>query len=255
MSLENKVALVTGGATGIGFGIARRFLKAGAKVVIASRNEKKLKQAAEALKDFGKPVLTIKTDITNQEQIKEMVNHTISKQGQIDILVNNAAMITPYTPFIEITLDHWNEVINTNLTGTFLCTQAVISHMIGRKYGKIINITSMAALGCITPGLAPYIVSKVGIIGLTKVCAKEFGSYGININSIAVGRIHTQMSHEIRTKEQIEGYLEYGKRAAVLGRLGQPDDIANLAVFLASDESSFITGQIIHSDGGRMDRM
>jgi NAD(P)-dependent dehydrogenase (short-subunit alcohol dehydrogenase family) len=255
MDLDGKVIIVTGGATGIGFGIAKEMVKAGGEVVIASRNDINLKKAKDVLEGLGKTVTVYKADVTSSKQVTEMADAVYEQFGQIDVLVNNAAMITPYTPFTEITEEHWDEVIRTNLTGYFYCTQAIAPYMMKHQYGKIINITSMAALGIVTPGLAPYIVSKVGIIGLTKVCAREFGGFGINVNSIAVGRIHTQMSHTIRTKEQIDNYLEHGIKSAVLGRLGQPEDIANLSVFLASDKSSFITGQIIHCDGGRMDRM
>lgn len=255
MDLDGKVIIVTGGATGIGFGIAKAMVKAGGTVVIASRNDINLNKAKDMLEGFGKAVSIRKTDVTNKKQVVEMATTVHEEYGQIDVLINNAAMITPYTPFIDITENHWDEVLRTNLTGYFYCTQAVVPFMMEHKYGKIINITSMAALGIVTPGLAAYIVSKVGIIGLTKVCAREFGAFGINVNSIAVGRIHTQMSHTIRSKEQIDTYLDHGIKSAVLGRLGQPEDIANLSVFLASDRSSFITGQIIHCDGGRMDRM
>lgn len=256
MDLKGKVAIVTGGATGIGFAIALEMAKYGADVVIASRNIDNLNKAVAEIETRGQKVTASKTNVTDKKQLVEMAAKVVNAFGKIDILVNNAAILKPKTSFLEITEDHWDEIMDTNLKGYFLCTQAVVPYMFEKRYGKIINITSMAALGTIRPGLMPYIVSKVGIIGLTKVCAKEFGPYNINVNSIAVGRIHTQMTYAANdNQEEVEEYLEYGKKVTVLGRLGEPVDIANLAVFLASDKSSFISGQIIHDDGGRIDRM
>lgn len=256
MELTGKVAIITGGATGIGFGIAKELAGAGAAIVIASRNKDKLDAAVTKIKEeSGQKVIAVPANITQKADVEKLVETVLIEFGQLDILVNNAAMITPYTPLMEITEEHFEEVLRTNLTGSFFTIQAVAKPMIARSYGKIINITSMAALGIVTPGLVPYIVSKTGLNGLTMTCARELGSHGINVNSIAVGRIHTQMSHDIRSKEQIETYLEHGKKAAIMGRLGAPEDIAHLTVFLASDKASFITGQIIHCDGGRTDRM
>lgn len=256
MELNGKVAIITGGATGIGLGIAKEMADSGAAIVIASRNKAKLDAAAKKIKVRNmQKVIALPTNITKKVDVEKLVERVLEEFGQIDILVNNAAMITPYTPLLDITEEHFDEVLRTNLTGSFFAIQAVAKPMIERHYGKIINITSMAALGIVTPGLVPYIVSKSGMNGLTKTCARELGSHGINVNSIAVGRIHTQMSRDIRNKAQIEAYLEHGKKAAIMGRLGMPEDIAHLAVFLASDKASFITGQIVHCDGGRTDRM
>lgn len=255
MRLDNRVAIVTGGATGIGMVIAAEMAGAGANVAIASRNEGNLRKAAAEIENRGRRVLAIPTDIRSKDQVAALVSETLRVFGQIDILVNNAAVISPRKPLVDLTEEDWDSAFETNLKGPFLCTQAIGRHMMGRRYGKIVNITSMSALGCVTSGLAPYIVSKTGVIGLTKVSAKEFGEYGINVNCIAVGRIITQMSRIVSGPEELDAYIEYGKQASVLERVGTPEDIAHLAVFLASDKSSFITGQIIHDDGGRIDRM
>lgn len=257
MELRDKVAIITGGATGIGLGISREMAAAGAAVAIASRNKDKLVAATADIKETSgnKNIVAVPTDITCRADLEKLVACVLAEFGQLDILVNNAAMITPYTPLLDVTEDFFENVLRTNLTGALFAIQAAAKPMIARSYGKIINITSMAALGTVTPGLVPYIVSKVGLNGLTMTCARELGPMGINVNAIAAGRVHTQMSHEIRSKEQIDAYLEYGKKAAILGRLGLPEDIAHLSVFLASDKASFIAGQILHCDGGRMDRM
>jgi len=255
MELEGRVAIVTGGGRGIGHTIALELARAGANVIVASRNLSNLEKTAEQITSLGRRALAISVDIRFKEQTENMAEQTMKEFGRIDILVNNSAQIHPHTPILEVDERMWDQIIDTNLRGYLFCTQAVAGHMMKKRDGKIINITSMAALGIVTPGLGPYIISKTGIIGLTKVCAREFGPYGINVNSIAVGRVHTSMTDAIRTNEEVKEYLEFGKRVSALGRNGTPEDIAHLAVFLATDNASFITGQIIHDDGGRMDRM
>lgn len=255
MSLDKKVAIVTGGATGIGLAIASELAEDGARVVIASRNPDKLRKARESIKSADEQILTVCADVRSKEQVRHMAEAAISTFGQIDILVNNAAIVSAPRPFTEISEEDWDAVLETNLRGYFLCSQVVGKHMIARRYGKIINITSMAALGCVAPGTGQYIVSKAGDVALTQVCAKEFGPYGINVNAIAVGRVHTEMSHTVSGPDGLNEYLEYGRRMSMLGRVGTPEDIARLVAFLASDNASFITGQVVHCDGGRMDRV
>ena len=183
-----------------------------------------------------------------------MVNAVIDKFGRIDILVNNSGT-SRMMPIIEFTENDWDTVIDTNLKGVFLCTQAVGRHMVRQKYGKIINISSTSALGAIVNGQAAYTSSKFGVNGFTKACALEFGPYGINVNAIAPGRILTTLVYSSRTEEQVKEFIKVGVESSVLGRLGVTEDIAHLALFLASDDSSFITAEIIASNGGRTNLM
>jgi len=255
MLLQNKVAIVTGGGAGIGLSIAKDMAKEGASIVLADVNEKKMEAAKAEFDAMGAPCLTVRTDISSRESVQNLVNEVVSKLGQIDILVNNAAILDPYTNFFDITDEQWDRHMRINLHGSFICTQEIARHMKERKYGKIVNITSAAATGSMLKGTAPYLVSKVGLMGLTQVSAKELGEYNINVNCIAVGRIITDITYSLNTPEQLEAYIEVGKKVAIMGRLGTPEDIAYLASFLASDKASFMTGQIIDDAGGRIDKM
>jgi len=255
MLLQGKVAIVTGGATGIGLAIAKDMAKEGASVVLASRSVKKLEAAKAEIEAMGGVCLAIQADVGERESVKRLAGEVISQLGRIDILVNNAAILDPYTDFFEVTDDQWDRHMKTNLYGAFICTQEVCKYMKDLRYGKVINITSCAATGSMPKGTTPYLVSKVGLIGLTQMSAKELGDYNINVNCIAVGRILTDITYSLNSPEQMEAYLEYGKKAAIMGRLGVPEDIAYLASFLASDKASFMTGQTIDDAGGRIDKM
>ncbi|MBA7693315.1 3-oxoacyl-[acyl-carrier-protein] reductase FabG [subsurface metagenome] len=183
-----------------------------------------------------------------------MVEKVIDEFGRIDILVNNAGT-NRLTPILDLTEDIWDMILDTNLKGTFLCTQAVAKHMVKQKYGKIINISSTAALGAIAPGQAAYAASKFGVVGFTKASAREFGPYGVNVNAILPGRILTGIVYASRTPEQVKHFIEVGKATCLLGRLGTPEDIAHLALFLASDDASFINAETIACNGGRTNLM
>jgi len=156
---------------------------------------------------------------------------------------------------IELTEEDWDAVQDVDLKGVFLCTQAVLGQMMKQKYGKVINISSIQAFGIELPGIAAYAAAKGGVISLTKIMAREAGPYGINVNCIVPGTIITDLIYAGRTKEQVSKLFSEAKKNSVLGRLGRPEDVANLALFLASDDSSFMTGQIIRLDGGRGDLM
>jgi 3-oxoacyl-[acyl-carrier protein] reductase len=156
---------------------------------------------------------------------------------------------------IEMTDQNWDAVMEVDLKAVFLCSQAVLPTMMTQRYGKIINISSVAGDGNFDPGMCVYASAKAGVISLTKVVAKEAGPYGINVNSIAPGSILTEMTYSGRTKEYVEKHIENRKKASVLGRMGTPQDIAKLALFLVSEDASFITGQLIRCDGGRIDKM
>ena len=254
MKLEGKIALVTGGGTGIGKAITLEYAREGADVAVSSRNIKNLEDVCKEVEDMGRRSLAVASDVCIKKQVDSMVNAVIEKFGRIDILVNNSGT-SRMMPIIEFTENDWDTVIDTNLKGVFLCTQAVGRHMVRQKYGKIINISSTSALGAIVNGQAAYTSSKFGVNGFTKACALEFGPYGINVNAIAPGRILTTLVYSSRTEEQVKEFIKVGVESSVLGRLGVTEDIAHLALFLASDDSSFITAEIIASNGGRTNLM
>jgi NAD(P)-dependent dehydrogenase (short-subunit alcohol dehydrogenase family) len=252
--LDQKVAIVTGGGTGIGQAIALTFAKEGADIVICGRTMDKLEKAAKEVEALGRHCLAIPADVSIKAQAQGMVEQAVARFGKIDILVNNAGVVRRAS-LLDMSEADWDTVMAINLKGVFLCTQAVAPYMIERKYGKIINISSSAGTGCLIPGLGGYSAAKAGVIQLTKAFAFEMSRYGINVNAIAPGVVITPITYFQRTTEQVEQYIENGKRVSVLGRVGSTQDIANLALFLASDESSFISGETIASDGGRLDRM
>jgi NAD(P)-dependent dehydrogenase (short-subunit alcohol dehydrogenase family) len=254
MKLKNKVALVTGGGTGIGRAISLEFASEGADVAVGSRNMSNLENVCKEINAKGRRSLAVTADVCIKVQVENMVKQVIDKFGRIDILVNNSGT-SRMSPIIEFTEEDWDVVINTNVKGVFLCTQAVARHMVRQKYGKIINISSTSSLGAIDKGQSAYCSSKFAVNGFTKACAMEFGSYGINVNAIAPGRIMTSLVYSTRTPEQVKEFMDVGKEAAVLGRMGTVEDIAHLALFLASDDSSFITAEVIASNGGRTNLM
>ncbi len=253
--LDQRVAIITGGGTGIGRSIALEFAKEGADVVISSRNMANLEKVAEEIKALGRRSLAIATDVSVKGQAQNMVKQTVDKFGKIDILVNNAAIIH-VAMLLDTSEEVWDEVIDINLKGVFLCTQAVAKQMIEQRYGKIINISSICGRGGALGDGPSYCASKAGVIQLTQCAAFELGSYGINVNCIAPGLIMTPMARSTqKTPEEFEQFIEERKKAAVLGRVGDPEDIATVALFLASEASSFISGQTIPVDGGRTNRM
>jgi len=254
MKLEGKKAIVTGGGTGIGKAIALEFGSAGADIAICSRNVQNIEKVRDEIIALGRDSIAISMDVRVKENVANMVQQVIDEFGRIDILVNNAGINRP-RPVLDLTEDIWNLIFDTNLKGLFYCTQAVAKYMVKQRYGKIINISSTAALGANEPGQAAYAASKSGVNAFTKACAREFGPYGINVNAIAPGRILTPLIYASRTPEQVEKFIEVGISTAVLGRLGTVEDIAHLALFLASDDSAFITAEIIACNGGRTNLM
>jgi len=254
VKLSGRVAIVTGAAHGMGEAIVKRFASEGASVLVADINIEMARRVADEIKSQGGIAIAAKADVANRLEVQDMVRTTIEKFNAIHILVNNAGIVRR-APFLELTEEAWDATINVDLKGVFNCSQAVLRYMIGQRYGKIINISSIAGTGHGRPDLASYAAAKAGVIQLTKVTAREAGQYGINVNSIAPGLIATGLSYVGRTREETEISIEERKKLALLGRMGTPEDVANLALFLASDDSSFITGQVICIDGGRTDGM
>jgi len=244
MKLKNKVAIVTGAGQGIGREIALSLAKEGA-IVVVSDITNKINDVVKEIENLGHQALSIKADVSNSKETEEMAKKTVKKFGRIDILVNNAG-IFPIKSLLEMKEDDWNKVLNVNLKGVFNCTKAVIPTMIKQKYGKIINIASIAGVKLGYVGLTHYCASKAGIAGFTKAAALELAPYKINVNIIAPGFIETP---GIKATSS-EGDIKQFTQAVPLKRVGKPMDIANLAVFLASDESSYITGECIVVDGG-----
>ena len=248
--LNDRVALVTAAAgAGMGQAIARRFASEGAKVVVTDANEKRVMITAQNMsKEFGYEVLGCKVDVRNQQDIDACVAATLAKYGRIDILYNNAG-INKLSPVWELKDEDWNMIVDICLTGTFRLTRAVLPAMIKQKSGSIINISSVAGWHSDTggSGQACYAACKAGIMAFTRQTAAEVGKYGIRANAIAPGTIYNDFLGKIYDK----AWLEATAKQAVLGRLGQTDDVANVAAFLASEESSFITGEVMCVSGGR----
>ena len=246
MKLKDRVAIVTGGARGIGKAIAFTFVREGARVVIVDVDQKSLEASKEEIEKMGGEALAISCDITKSSEVNEMVNQVQKTFGRIDILVNNAGIIRRGT-IDTVTEEEWDRVIEVNLKGTFNCCKAVSEIMKYQGHGKIVNISSIAGkMGDITsaPGYGP---SKAGIDALTKTLARQLASYGINVNAVSPHAIETEMSaqwSDERRKEIIA--------SIPLGRLGKPEDVAEAVLFLVSEEASFITGEILDVNGGAL---
>lgn len=244
-SLKGKVAIVTGARRGIGRGIALAFAKNGAKVVVSDLNEKDCQKVVDEIKNLGSYGLAVKCDVSSSKEVEAMIKTTVDKFGKIDILVNNAG-IALMKPFKDMTEEDWDKVLSVNLKSVFLCSKAVLPELIKQGKGKVINIASIAGQIGFAQSSA-YCASKAGIINLTRVMALELAQHKINVNAIGPGVIKTAMTKQ---------FLEDPKMKEMLlsqtpwGRFGKPEDIANAAVFLASDQADFITGTTLFVDGG-----
>ncbi len=252
--LVGKVAIVTGSGRGIGKAIALCFAREGADIVVNAVTVPNMEATAAEIVALGRKAIAIRADVSRKDEVDKLVAAALNTFDRVDILVNNAG-ITRLAPLLEMTEEDWDVVLDVNLKGVFLCTQVVAKHMVQQKYGKIINMASVLALGASTPDMANYGSAKAGVVELTKTTAKALGQHGINVNAIAAGMILTEMVRTRRTPAEFDAFVENRKKASVLGRVGSVEDVANLALFLASDESSFITGQVISCDGGRTDKL
>lgn len=245
MRLENKVAIITGGARGIGLAAVKRFAKEGATVIIADYNSDAGEKVEEELLKENVKVSFYQINVADKENVNNVVSEVLKKYNKIDILVNNAG-ITNDAMLWKMTAEQFDQVIGVNLKGVFNCTQAVVPSMIANGYGKIINTSSVSGVyGNI--GQTNYAATKAAVIGMTKTWAKELGKKGINVNAVAPGFTRTPMVEKMPEK-----VLNHMESIVSLNRLGIPDDIANAYLFLASEESSYITGHVLQVDGGIM---
>lgn len=245
MKLKNKVAIVTGSGRGIGKSIALEFAKEGAKVVISDINLKDCLKVCEEIKKIGSDAIAVKCDVSKKTETVNLAKKTIQKFQKIDILVNNAGVVV-MKPFIDMTEKDWDFVLDINLKGIFLCAQAVLKQMLKQKSGKIISVASIAGeVGFMNT--SAYCASKAGIINLTRELALELSPQNINVNAIAPGVIATKMTENMLKDKKTKEIL---LASTPLGRVGQPEEIGKAAVFLASDDSNFITGHTLVVDGG-----
>jgi NAD(P)-dependent dehydrogenase (short-subunit alcohol dehydrogenase family) len=247
MRLSGKTAIVTGSRRGIGRAIALAMAREGANVFVSDISREDCQKVVGEIEKLGRKGLALKCDVSSSKDVEDMVKRTVAEFGKVDILINNAG-IMDFKPFLELTEEEWDKTLNVNLKGQFLCARAAGRVMIKSKWGRIINIASISSGGCgiAFPLIAHYTASKGGVMALTEALAMELTPQGINVNAICPGAIDTDIS---------KGVKESGQLAQVLaripkGRLGQPEEIANLAVFLASEEADYISGAAIVIDGG-----
>jgi len=248
-SLKDKVAIITGARRGIGRSIALKMAEAGAKVAVTDIDEKECQLVVDEIKKMGGEGLAIKVDVTKKDEVENAVKKTIEKFGKLDILVNNAGICWPLKPLTELTEEEWNKIMDINLKGYFLCAQAAVKEMAKNKWGRIVNIASIASggQGFGFSNISHYVATKGGVIGLTESWADEFAPLGINVNAICPGIIRTAMVDPFLADPKAEeGFLARIPKK----RLGKPEDIAAAAVFLSSEEADYVTGAALVVDGG-----
>lgn len=244
MNLEGKSALVTGASRGIGREIALELARLGANVAVNfAGSEAKANEVVAEIQAMGRKSFAIQCNVANAEEVNQMFKSTVAQFDKLDILVNNAG-ITKDNLLMRMKESEWDDVLNINLKGVFLCTKAVTRQMMKQRSGRIINIASIVGVSG-NPGQANYVAAKAGVIGLTKTAAKELASRNITVNAVAPGFISTDMTDKL--PEEVKQEM---LKMIPLARFGEPRDIANVVAFLASNESSYMTGQTLHIDGG-----
>ena len=247
LGFSNRVALVTGASTGIGASTAIKLAKCGVKVAINYlQSEEQAKKVLDSAKSVGVQVMLVRADVRQATQVEEMVARVAKEFGKIDILVNNAGGIPRRVRVAEMDDALWNETMNLNLRSVFYCSRSVIPHMTKANYGRIVNVSSVGAFTGGARGATAYNAAKAGVNGFTKALAKELAPYNITVNSVAPGLIDTPFHAKAET-----GSYDQFIPNILLGRVGTPDEVASLIAYLASDDSSFITGTVFHINGGQ----
>jgi len=243
MDLSNRVAIVTGSGRGIGRAIALKLAEVGATVVITDIDEALAGNVVEEIKTMKRQSLAVVADVSSLPDVTRLVDETMAAFGKVDILVNNAGITRDHL-LLRMSEEEWDKVLNVNLKSVFLCTKAVLRHMVKQRWGRIISIASIVGIVG-NPGQANYASAKAGIIGFTRTIAKEVGSHNVTVNAIAPGFIDTEMTQ--RLKEELREEI---RRRIPLNSFGSPRDVAEAVAFLASEEARYITGQVLNVDGG-----
>lgn len=243
--LNDKVAIITGGAKGIGRAVAKRFARAGARVVVADLDLSASQKLVTEIKSLEGEATPVQADVASASSTKSMADFALKTYGQIDILVNNAGIAGKAAPLHELNEQDWDSVMNVNLKSMFHCCKAVLPHMMSRKTGHIVNVASISGKEG-NPNMIPYSVSKAGVICFTKALAKELIPYGIFVNCVSPAVTKTTILEQLNDQA-----VDYMKSKVPLGRLGEPEEIAAVVHFLASEDSSFVTGQCYDVSGGR----
>jgi len=253
MRFDGKVAVVTGASRGIGKATALALAKESCAVVVNyNKSQGKAQEIVDEITKMKSRAIAVRCDVSVRNDVEMMFKDAVEAFGKVDILVNNAAIMeTPL--FMDTTDDVWDSSMNVNLKSVFICTQIAARYMIPRKYGKIVNIASNSGIGTANSGDAAYGVAKAGVIQLTKHTALELGQYGISVNCIAPGATETEMLRGKMTDQQYAEFIKGRKNISSLGIVGRPEDIANVVLFFASDDSRFVTGRTLLVDGGRRD--
>jgi len=244
---EPRVSVVTGGASGIGLAISERLARDGAAVAVFDLNGEAARAAAAGIESRGGTAVGVEVDVTDRSRVEEATTEVSEVLGPPLILVNSAGRDS-FVPFLEIDLEHWNKILDTNLTGTFHCCQVVLPYMVRARWGRIVNISSSSTHSG-TPRMAAYVSAKSGINGLTKCLALEFARKGVTVNAIPPGFIDTPMLRAADAARRLD--IDAATKLTPVGRAGRPEDIAATCSFLCRDEASYITGQIIGVNGGR----
>lgn len=246
--LTGKVAIVTGGYDGIGKGIAEGLAEAGCHIVICARNYERCLATCRKIGKLGVKTLPIQCDVTKSDEVENLVHRTVKEMGGINILINNAGVEGKEKPFIDMLEEEWDEIVNTNLKGVFLCSKAAGKEMIKQKGGKIINVASITAF-VVMENVSAYCASKGGLVQLTKAMALEFAKYNIQVNAICPGYFSTPMSRRLYGPEM---WKKIARKNVPMGRIGKPEELKGTAIYLASKATDFMTGSCIVVDGGQL---
>jgi len=247
MRLKDKVAIITGAGQGIGAAYARKFAEEGAKVVLADLNQNRSKEVVKEIIEKGYEACAVETDVSDEASAQNLVQTVLDRYGRIDVLVNNAAVFSTIQlkPMEEISLAEWDGLMGVNLRGLFLCCKAVVPQMKRQKQGKIINISS-ATVFMGKPYYIHYVTSKAGVIGFTRALSREVGDWNIQVNCLTPGYTETEVPRETTTPDQKKAIINH----QCIKRIGTPEDLLGIMVFLASNESDFMSGQTVNVDGG-----